>query len=375
MLDNNLPLELKARLAQSEDAWVERKPSFNEHDVRRTVVGFANSLGSGQTAVMFIGADNGGKHRGLAKADETEGKILNALQRCYPAIPFQTYVMPVDVEGRQIEIVAIVVRYSENRPHFTGRAYVRRGSSTIEASREMFLELIASQNEKARRLLQFKGRKVWFRISCESGLWYEHEGIIDFCDAATIRLTQMDGQRVLWTFSTETIQMRDEEYRGLLILAKADCSEEQHIRTMVIEWSNRHSIRNFDEHGWNPNDLIASQFLANPARVLQAISALADCGRNPWLSLLLVHIRFALKQIKKSMTREQKLMHFRAILKQSIAKDPIAGAVTAAIDAATSIDEARGLLKSVIKRHDPIHQAQLCDLLEVSLGMPRKTSR
>ena len=57
-VNSNEKAQLLARLAQSEDPWVERKQSFNEQEVNRTVGGFANTVGEGQTAVMFIGAEN-----------------------------------------------------------------------------------------------------------------------------------------------------------------------------------------------------------------------------------------------------------------------------------------------------------------------------
>jgi hypothetical protein len=54
------------------------------------------------------------------------------------------------------EIVAVVVPFSTNRPHFAGHAFVRQGSESVEASREIFNELIASQNDKAQRILSEK---------------------------------------------------------------------------------------------------------------------------------------------------------------------------------------------------------------------------
>ncbi|NJL18852.1 MAG: hypothetical protein HC901_00560 [Bdellovibrionaceae bacterium] len=52
---------LMEKLRQSEDPWVERKESFNEREVRKTLVAFANSVPEGEPAVLFIGAANIGE--------------------------------------------------------------------------------------------------------------------------------------------------------------------------------------------------------------------------------------------------------------------------------------------------------------------------
>jgi hypothetical protein len=49
---------------------------------------------------------------------------------------------------------------SELRPHFSGLAYVRRGSETFDASEQQFDELIAQRNSKAARILQWKGKNI-----------------------------------------------------------------------------------------------------------------------------------------------------------------------------------------------------------------------
>ena len=53
-----------------------------------------------------------------------------------------------------MSIVAVEVSLSKDRPHFSGPAYVRKGSQTVAASREMFEDLIASRHDKARVILR-----------------------------------------------------------------------------------------------------------------------------------------------------------------------------------------------------------------------------
>ena len=50
--------------------------------------------------------------------------------------------------------LAIVVFASENRPHFTGKSYIRKGTETVVASEQQFEELIAKRGSKAAQILK-----------------------------------------------------------------------------------------------------------------------------------------------------------------------------------------------------------------------------
>src|SRR5262249_55422843 len=56
--------------------------------------------------------------------------------------------------------IAVIIPGSEDRPHFSGRSYIRQGTQTLDASPEQFVELLTQRNNKARRLLEAKGQKV-----------------------------------------------------------------------------------------------------------------------------------------------------------------------------------------------------------------------
>src|SRR5689334_13011253 len=123
---NNDHQELLQRLNQSEDQWVERKQGFDERDVRKTLVGFANSVPEGRSAILFLGAVNDGNHPGLNDADDTQKKVEGvATGKSYPRVRYTTTVLTVDVNGTAREILAIIVPYSKDRPHFAGVAYIR----------------------------------------------------------------------------------------------------------------------------------------------------------------------------------------------------------------------------------------------------------
>jgi hypothetical protein len=79
------------------------------------------------------------------------------IEHCYPPINCRFEVLPQE-DGKQV--LAVEVLYDDDRPHFTGPAYVRVGSANKKASVEMFEELIASRHNKARVILKWKGKTV-----------------------------------------------------------------------------------------------------------------------------------------------------------------------------------------------------------------------
>jgi hypothetical protein len=132
----------------------ERKPgSINAREARRVIVAFANSTPPGQEAVLFVGLhDATGEVIGIQDTDKVQQDYRRALDECYPSITVRMH--PLEHGGKAV--LAIVVPASSRRPHFTGGAYVRVGSTCALASDELFEELILSRTDKAQRLLQFK---------------------------------------------------------------------------------------------------------------------------------------------------------------------------------------------------------------------------
>lgn len=54
----------------------------------------------------------------------------------------------------------MIVTGSDKRPHFSGPAYIRRGSRTVDPSEREHEALVAEHNSKTRRILQFVGKTV-----------------------------------------------------------------------------------------------------------------------------------------------------------------------------------------------------------------------
>jgi hypothetical protein len=143
--------EIKRRLTDLEDGWTERKlQTVGGDDVRKALVGFANSLPDGEEALLFIGVADDGTAVGVDNPDNTQKNVRRWADWCYPAIRHTSRV----IESGGKHVVAVIVQPDSNRPHFAGPAYVRVGSESTKANEILFDELIVSRMNKARPLLE-----------------------------------------------------------------------------------------------------------------------------------------------------------------------------------------------------------------------------
>ena len=152
--------ELIGLLKSSETHWVERKKSFDSSEVKEAIVAFANAVPENQCAVLFIGVGPDGKFSHIENADKAQIRISKiAEDECFPPLRCT----PTIVRQGDKEIIAVVIEFSKERPHFAGLPYVRVGSKTIKDRRKLQVlldDLIASRNDKARRILREKGKIV-----------------------------------------------------------------------------------------------------------------------------------------------------------------------------------------------------------------------
>jgi len=150
--------ELLARLSNKEDNFTERKPNGAKRDeLRKTIVAFANSLREGQTGVLYIGVGDDGSVQGVEGTDSLQKTIARICKdNCYPSISPSCSVL--HKEGKTI--LAVEISASEQRPHFAGPAYVRIGSESKAASKELYEELLTSHCGIAGQLLKLKGAIV-----------------------------------------------------------------------------------------------------------------------------------------------------------------------------------------------------------------------
>jgi hypothetical protein len=221
--------ELRQRLFDHEDQLVERKSEGVKRDeLRQSMSAFANTLQPNQIGILFIGvADKGGLVIGVGDSDSVQKRIREAANACFPPIRcFETHAFGIDSKA----VVAVVIWASEDRPHFTGAAYVRIGSESVKASAEQHEKLIASRNGKAGAILRMRGKQ----ISVEAigrrlenpmpapGARSQSDAWIEDCDAHRVRLTVSAGGMPGWTISEPlervTISHDERRNRPLLIL-------------------------------------------------------------------------------------------------------------------------------------------------------------
>jgi hypothetical protein len=149
--------ELVARLTQTEDSFVERKSQSDKSGWLRTTVAFANSTPVGLPSVLFIGASDDGQISANVDVEKTLQAFSDHIgAHAWP--PIFTTARELTHAGRSC--VAVIVPGSAERPHFAGRAYVREGTQTKDASAAQFTTLIASRNSKARAIISSIGKAV-----------------------------------------------------------------------------------------------------------------------------------------------------------------------------------------------------------------------
>lgn len=187
--------ELRQRLADHEDQLVERKSEGVKRDeLRQTLSAFANSLKPAQLGILFIGvADKDGAITGVGDPDGVQKRVREAAEGCFPPIrSFEAHALGIDAKT----VVAVVISESDERPHFTGAAYVRVGSESVSASAAQFEKLVASRNDKAGVILRMAnglitveaiGRRFENPMPA-AGARFQSEARVEACDAHSVRI-------------------------------------------------------------------------------------------------------------------------------------------------------------------------------------------
>lgn len=219
---------LLRRLEASEDCLVERKPEgVNADELRRTICAFANSVGTDETAILFIGVADNGTPIGVSNPDDKQKQLRRICEQiCYPPVRYQAYV----INHAGCHVVAVVIPESKAKPHFSGPAFVRRGSESVAASAEQYENLILSRSDKA-GALQRIGRSpitvhsMRHRLGstkpiADQSYRESAECIIESCDAHVVKLSVLaSGRRVSEPLENITISYDEERQRPLLIVS------------------------------------------------------------------------------------------------------------------------------------------------------------
>lgn len=224
LLDNTTLVSL---VNSPESQELERKPGVSSAEVRKALSAFANSTSEGRYSVLLLGVgDRPGTVIGVTdEPDKLQKTIVSIADGCYPPIPIDVQVF--DVAGKRV--VAVIVAHSKNRPHFTGQAYVRRGSMSQNATDAEYDEFVLDRIDKARRIAREKALlSVEWQNSGVAGAiggtiaFNDRDYRIVLCDAHVIELQdQVSGIKIAVPMDRVTISRDPDKNRMKLIASIA----------------------------------------------------------------------------------------------------------------------------------------------------------
>jgi hypothetical protein len=148
--------ELLIRLRNYEDNFVERKTNQGKADWLQTAVAFANAVPIGYPAVLFVGVDNKGNPQKNGDLESLQKTVAQEINRAYPPIYYLPRVLNFDGKG----FIAFIVPGSPSRPHFAGKAYIRSGPETKEASERQLDSLVAERSGRVYEIRKYIGKSV-----------------------------------------------------------------------------------------------------------------------------------------------------------------------------------------------------------------------
>jgi predicted HTH transcriptional regulator len=143
----------------TENNFVERKTVSDKEGWLRTAVAFANSVPIEYPAVLFVGVKDDGELENVAANfdwEKLQKTVAEQMGRAYPPLHFLPKMLRVDTS----EFLAVIIPGSSERPHFAGKAYIRVGPETKEASDGQFDILVAQRLSKVYEIQKWKGKRV-----------------------------------------------------------------------------------------------------------------------------------------------------------------------------------------------------------------------
>lgn len=224
--------DLIRRLFNKEDGFTERKPEgAGKADFKKTLVAFANSVPEDITAILYVGVADTGKLLGVSNSDSLQKTIRGICEKdCYPPIKFRS--QDINPEGK--DILAVIIPFNSNRPHFAGPAYIRLGSESVVASEEIFQQLIDSRTSKVAKILQWEGKIVTVKAigkplgstkypsdrRLRGAIHETHECEILECNSHYVRMKDISsGNYVSEPLSFIKLSHDEERYRLMLIVS------------------------------------------------------------------------------------------------------------------------------------------------------------
>lgn len=162
---------------QAEDSLREKKVESDLKDLLKTLVAFANSVAPGDTAQIFIGERDNGTVQGVTDTDKIQKSVTKEAGRIYPEIFYRTEVYERDAK----QCVRVDIEHNGLAPHFSGAAWVRKGSQTMKATEELYQKMVEQRHSKVHELSKWLGKTItvswamgtynagpnWYSASCE----------------------------------------------------------------------------------------------------------------------------------------------------------------------------------------------------------------
>jgi hypothetical protein len=139
-----------------EDNLLERKVESDLKDLLKTLVAFSNSVRPGHTAVILIGEADDGSAKGVKDPDSIQKTVRDKCQSIYPPILWRSTVYQKDTKA----CVRVEIEYDGETPHFGGKAWIRKGSITQEATEATFQRLVDYRSSKVRELAKWRGKMI-----------------------------------------------------------------------------------------------------------------------------------------------------------------------------------------------------------------------
>jgi hypothetical protein len=141
---------------QAEDSLREKKVESDLKDLLKTMVAFANSVAPGDTAQIFIGEKDDGTVQGVTNAENIQSRVVKEAAKIYPEIYYRTEVY----EREEKQCVRVDIKRNGLAPHFGGLAWVRKSSKTVEATDDLYQQMIDQRRSKIKVLLQWLNKEV-----------------------------------------------------------------------------------------------------------------------------------------------------------------------------------------------------------------------
>jgi predicted HTH transcriptional regulator len=216
--------DLNRMRRDTENNFVERKTVKDKGGWLRTAVAFANSVPVDYPAVLYIGVKDDGVLEDVPPGHNWESQqktVSEELSRAYPPL----YMLPKivrDEQGR--EFLAVIIPGSPQRPHFTGKAYIRVGAQTKEASDEEFDKLITQRSSKVYEILKWRGKDVTaVRMLRNAPPHVDHEmgnvsGKVEDCNQFWVTFLRSADQHVVHSLSLTDLSFDSTENRLKLLL-------------------------------------------------------------------------------------------------------------------------------------------------------------